>query len=252
MIDKYELMKTITYDEPFLYNGLSIYPVKMTKYMDFHMAINCLLLDKNSIPDIKILSMTYLEYLFYLYEDKQEPYLIMLGTLLRIVLHIENINLIRFDLDNKKILIGENIIDNDKLMDIKQIIFEQNCIEDIDENIQKEVRDDLAKAKELKMKQNNNKICSLEEQMICVLISSNLKLEDIYNLTIRKFSKILQRADYKLHYQIYMTASTSGIVEFKDKSMLKHWMSALDEVDNFADVKVDQKELEQKINLPTA
>ena len=88
--------------------------------------------------------------------------------------------------------------------------------------------------------------------MVCVLVSTNLKLEDIYNLTIRKFSKILQRADYKLHYQIYMTASTSGLVEFKDKSMLKHWMSVLDEGDNFADVKVDQKELEQKINLPTA
>ena len=110
----------------------------------------------------------------------------------------------------------------------------------------------MAKAKELKMRQNNNKICSLEEQMVCVLVSSNLKLEEIYNLTIRKFSKILQRADYKLHYQIYMTASTSGFVEFKDKSLLKHWMSSLDSEDNFADVKVEQDALEQKINLPAS
>lgn len=252
MIDKYELTKSITYDMPFVYNGLSIYPIKMSEYMDFHLAVNCLLLDKNSIPDIDILSMTYLEYLFYLYDEKQEPYLIMLGNLLRMVLHIDDVNQIRFDLDNKKILIGNNIIDNDFLMDIKRIIFEQNCIEDIDENIQKEVRDDLTKAKELKMRQNNNKICSLEEQMVCVLVSSNLKLEEIYNLTIRKFSKILQRADYKLHYQIYMTASTSGFVEFKDKSLLKHWMSSLDSEDNFADVKVEQDALEQKINLPAS
>ena len=42
------------------------------------------------------------------------------------------------------------------------------------------------------------------------------------------------------------------ILEFKDKSLLKHWMSSLDSEDNFADVKVEQDALEQKINLPAS
>ena len=50
------------------------------------------------------------------------------------------------------------------------------------------------------MKQNEYKMCSLEDQMVCVLISTSLKFEDINKLTIRKFSKILERVDYKLHY----------------------------------------------------
>jgi len=177
MIDKSQLVKSVTYDLPFLYEGLYIYPVKMTEYMDFHLAVNCLLLDKNSIPDVQILSMTYLEYLYYLYEEKNEPYLLLLGALLKIILHIDakNESKIKYDFNNKKILVGDISISDNELMDIKKIVFEQNCIEDIDENIQKEVRDDLKEAQEFKARQNNNKICSLEEQMICVLISSNLK-----------------------------------------------------------------------------
>ena len=60
------------------------------------------------------------------------------------------------------------------------IIFMQNSIEHIDETIQKEVRDAMDKAKVYKMKQNAYKMCSLEDQMICVLISTPLKLQDIY------------------------------------------------------------------------
>ena len=60
-------------------------------------------------------------------------------------------------------------------------------------------------------------MASFEDQMICVLISTNLSLDDIYNLTIRKFIKIIQRVELKMHYQIYLQASLSGFVEFKDK-----------------------------------
>ena len=90
---------------------------------------------------------------------------------------------------------------------------EQNGIRPIDNTIQKELRDALEEAENYKMRQNGYKICSLEEQMICVMISTPLKLEDIYNLTIRKFEKVLARVDAKLHYQIYLSASLSGFVK---------------------------------------
>ena len=65
---------------------------------------------------------------------------------------------------------------------IVDIIFKQNGIEHIDDSIQKEVRDAMDKAMGYKMQQNAYKMCSLEEQMICVLISTSMKLEDIYNV----------------------------------------------------------------------
>ena len=91
-------------------------------------------------------------------------------------------------------------------------------------------------------------MAGLEDQIVCVLISTNLKLEDIYNLTIRKFSKIIERLDMKLHYQIYLQASMSGFVEFKDKSFIKHWMSDTEEVDRYADIKISQEDVEKKTN----
>ena len=165
------------------------------------------------------------------------------------VLHLEDENQIKFYLkDNKAYFAIDEIEYNSQDFDeIVKIIFEQNCISAIDETIQKEVRDALDKAEEYKMQQNNNKICSLEEQMICVLISTSLKMEDIYELTIRKFEKILQRVDAKLHYQIYLSASMSGFVSFKDENAIKHWMNDLSKNDKYEDVKVDMETMRNKI-----
>ena len=107
----------------------------------------------------------------------------------------------------------------------------------------------MEKAEEYKMKQNAYKMCSLEEQMICVSISSPYKLEDIYKLTIRKFSKMLQRIDHKLHYQIYLSAEMSGMVEFKNKDAIVHWMNDLSNKDKYQDVKVDMEDMNSKLDV---
>ena len=83
--------------------------------------------------------------------------------------------------------------------------------------------------------------------MICVLISTPLKMEDIYKLSIRKFEKILQRVDAKLHYQIYLSASMSGMVKFENENAIQHWMNDLSEKDKYADVKVDMDTMRNKI-----
>jgi len=239
------------YDKPVQYKELEIYPVLMTEYIQFHLCVQCLLLDKNSIPDVKTISMTYLEFLYYLVSTTPNlPYLYMLKELLKIVLHINNDEDFYFGDENGKALLKikgrtYNSTDFDEIVDI---IFKQNGIEHIDDSIQKEVRDAMDKAIGYKMQQNAYKMCSLEEQMICVLISTSMKLEDIYNLTIRKFSKILERVDYKLHYQIYKSAEMSGMVSFKDGNPFKHWMADLTKSDKYEEVKVDADEMHNKID----
>lgn len=252
-LEKYNITKCTTYDLPVEYKELKIYPVKMIDYLDFHLFASCLLLDKNSVPDIEVISMTYLDYLYSL---KDAPYLFFFDRLLKLVLDIpeeEQDSYISYFQKGKKSIFSINGVeyDSNDFEEIRNIICEQNCIEKIDETIQKELREEMRSAQEYRMKQNGNKMCSLEEQMVCVLISSSLKLHDIYELTIRKFSKILQRIDNKLHYQIYLSASMSGMVEIKDKSALKHWMSDFNKKDKFEDVKVSKEEIENKINLPT-
>lgn len=239
------------YDKPISYKDLLIYPVTMDRYLDFHFYISCLLLDKNSIPNPEVISMTYLQFLYYMAETTGLPYLYMFKELLKMVLHIDNDSDLWFGTDpnGKAIFKIKGVIYNsDDLNQITDIIFLQNSIEHIDDTIQKEVRDAMEKAKVYKMKQNEYKMCSLEDQMICVLISTSLKLEDIYKLTIRKFSKILERVDYKLHYEIYLSAEMSGMVKFKDENKIKHWMADLTKSDKYEDVKVDADEMHHKID----
>ena len=239
------------YDKPIPYKELLIYPATMDRYLDFHFYITCLLLDKNSIPNPEVITMTYLQFMYYMASTTELPYLYMFKELLKMVLHIDNDSDLWFGTDpnGKAIFKIKGVIYNsDDLNKITDIIFLQNSIEHIDDTIQKEVRDAMEKAKVYKMKQNEYKMCSLEDQMVCVLISTPLKFEDINKLTIRKFSKILERVDYKLHYEIYLSAEMSGMVKFKDENKIKHWMADLTKSDKYEDVKVDADEMHHKID----
>ena len=222
---KYEL--SYIYDEPIKYKNLIIYPATVKDYIKFYFFSECLTLDKNSISDVKIISMTYLDYL-YSVDTVENQYVAFLDALLRLVIRKPNAE-IRYGRNqkNKPIFIvdGDEYNSSD-FEEIRQIICEYNMVELPDETIQKEIRDNMKKAQELRSK-SSGKMASLEDQIVCVMISSNLNLEQIYGLSIRKFSKILERADAKLHYEIYLSASMSGMVEFKDKSFIKHWMSDL-------------------------
>lgn len=245
-----EHIKELYFDEPVPYKELLIYPVKMKDYLEFHWLVSCLLIDKNSIPDINIISMSYLRFLYHMSITNNEPYIYMVKMLLCMVLHIDFEEAMNFYVDeNDKAIIEIKgmTYDGADFDEITKIIFSQNCITPIDNTIQKEIRDALEKAEEFKMQQTKQKMCSLEDQMICVLISTPLKMEDIYDLTIRKFEKILQRVDAKLHYQIYLSASMSGMVKFKDENVIQHWMNDLTKDDRYSDVKVDMDTMRSKI-----
>ena len=243
-------IKELYFDEPIPYKELLIYPITMKDYLEFHWLVNCLLIDKNSVPDVNVISMSYLRFLYYQSVVKEKPYVYMVKLLLCMVLHLDFSEKMSFYINEKDkafFTIKDVEYSADDFDEIVKIIFEQNCIQAIDNTISKEVRDALEKAEEYKMRQNKQKMCSLEEQMICVLISTPLKMEDIYKLSIRKFEKILQRVDAKLHYQIYLSASMSGMVKFENENAIQHWMNDLSEKDKYADVKVDMDTMRNKI-----
>ena len=243
-------IKELYFDEPIPYKELLIYPITMKDYLEFHWLVNCLLIDKNSVPDVNVISMSYLRFLYYQSVVKEKPYVYMVKLLLCMVLHLDFSDKMSFYINEKDkafFTIKDVEYSADDFDEIVKIIFEQNCIQAIDNTISKEVRDALEKAEEYKMRQNKQKMCSLEEQMICVLISTPLKMEDIYKLSIRKFEKILQRVDAKLHYQIYLSASMSGMVKFENENAIQHWMNDLSEKDKYADVKVDMDTMRNKI-----
>jgi len=217
------------YDEPVPYKSLLIYPAIMREYLQFFTVAQVLLLDKNSVPDAKVIQMSYLEYIFH-DATEENYYIAFLDGLLRIVTHVEEDERIEYLADKKgkpSFKIGKEIFDTNDFEEIRKIIIEQNLLSPPDHTIQKSLRDDMEEAQRLRQKMSGNKTAGIEEQMIAVMISTGLSIEDVYNMAIRKFIKTLERVDHKLHYEIYLAASMSGFVTFKDKSAIKHWLADL-------------------------
>lgn len=260
-----DILYYITYDLPVVYRNIKIYPITMKDYLLFGIYSQCLTIDKNSIPDPKIISMTYLEYMFHITEENpiEYPYLIWFDRLLSMCLKEdttfekieESIKRYKYTDDDKRkpyFIIGEETYTSDDFDKIKQIIAEQNMVELIDENISKDVRDSLEKARTFKKSLAGEKPASAEDYMVSLSIATGFTLEYIYSLTIRKFIKSIRRMDNLIHYKIYLASSMSGMVEFKDKSFIKHWLTGLDDEDKYGDVTVDLQEVQDKVSLESA
>jgi hypothetical protein len=230
MITNISHLNSFIFDEPVDYKGLKIYPVKLKDYNVFLFAVECLLVDKNSIPDAQIISMGYLDYLLS-YGDEKNRYIQMLASLIYICMKVEPDN-IKLNIENQKEYVlsvsGINIKTND-FEEIKSIILEQNLVDVPDYTIQKEIRDKIEEGKRLRSKINNSKPASFEDQMVSLSIATGISLDSIQNMTYRKFVKSIERMDLLIHYKIFLQSSMSGMVSFKDKSFIKHWLNNIDE-----------------------
>lgn len=252
-----------SYDLPVPYKNLMLYPALVRDYGLFSGYSMCLTLDKNSIHEKEIIKMKYLDYLFYCTEKDPEntPYLIYLDKVLAICLRndksFENLqtSIQRYGRDKEGktfIQIGETLYNADDFDEIKKIICEQNLLELPDESIQKEVRDSIAAAREYKDKLAGVKHGSFEDHLVSLSVATGWTFEYIYQLTIRKYTKSIQRLDNLIHYKIFLGASMSGMVEFKDKSFIKHWLTSLDTENKLGDATVDMDTMTGKVSMESA
>jgi len=254
----------LTYDLPIPYKNILIYPVTVRNYLLFGVFSQCLTIEKNHIPDIKIISMSDLEYLFHQTEDNPEekPYLFWLDRLFSYSFKDEKSfekieeSIMRYKYDERGkpyFEIREEKYDSQDYTKLKEIIAEQNMVELVDENISKEVRDSLQKARDYKNKlAGGGKTAPFEDYVVALSISTGWTYEYIYDLPIKKFIKSIRRMDNFIHYKIYLSASMSGMVEFKDKSFIKHWLTNLDEKDKYSDVSMDLDTMKNKVSLESA
>lgn len=243
----------LSFDKPVPYKKLLLYPIKMKDYFEFNFLAGCLVLEKNT--DIEAISMTYMEYLFHV-ANEENSLLGKLDGLLRMVLEKQNEEfLIRYGRgsDNRPLFEMEGETYNSDDFDvIRDIISEQNSVELPDEMIQKNVRDAMEEARRYKARLNGTEVASLEDQMIALSLFSGLPLDEIYNLTIRKYIKALRRANHMIQQNIYLQASVSGMVEFKNKKILSGWLADIEEADKNADVTMSVDDLQGKADFTSA
>lgn len=219
------------YDEPVPYKTLKIYPVIMKDFINFKVFSTCLILEKDI--NVESITMSYLKFL-YTQSNGENNYLLFLDSLLRLCLKIpdEKIDFGYDDKQNAIFIIKGITYTSDDFDVIKGIIAEQNMLELPDLRKDRHVRNKIKETKEYLQSKSGTKPASLEDDIISLSVYTGWELKNIYEMTIRKFMKAIRRADHIFHQQIYLTSLYSGMVEWKDKSPIKHWMSDLEEDDD--------------------
>lgn len=278
-----DITHNLWFDLPVIYKGLKLYPVRVKDFMELTLYSQCLRLDKNSIPDPKIIQMSELAYLFLATtgdeteidkqtEKKGLPALVLFDRLLALALRDDpsfdtiSESIKRYTIENEKpyFLINDtvnldkdgNVVNQikyteDDFLRIREILARQNDIALIDNRISKEVRDAFEQARLFKAK-GKGKAGSLEDYIISLASATGWTFEYIYEMSIRKFQKTLSRYDNFVHYKIYLAASMSGMVSFKDTSFIKHWLSNITSEDEYGDVSVGLEDVKNTVSLESA
>lgn len=244
--------KYYTFDKPVPYKTVMIFPAKLEDYIEFYTYVDCLLLEidgfEGSVEDkIRVIQMKYLDFLFFV-NSESNPTVTKLYLLLCLLLQKE-------DIDFKPVYEDGHIaifIDGEKYTwedfdEIRNIICEQNLIDLPDLTIQKEIRDSLQKAQELKSKEGT-KMTDMEGQILTLVVATGMDIDSVYALTLRKFRMLVDRMLTFVDYKILSTAKYSGFVEFKDKSIPVHFMADLSVKKDIPDGMVLLNDIQEKIS----
>ncbi len=241
------------FDDPIPYKNLLIYPVKLRDYRKFEFYFSCCVLEKNSISNnpelaVKAISMTYLDYLYHI-SNEENKLMYLLDGLLRLVLNDDDADIRQMKKDTGSYfeIRGQKFF-SEEFNEIRNILAEQNLVELPDEKIQKSVRNALEEARRFKQKINKTRPAPFEEQMIALSLYSGLPLESIYNMTLRKFILSIQRANHMIMSDIYLNASMSGFVKFKNKDVLRGWLADIKDDDKYGDVTMGLDSITKKIS----
>lgn len=196
---------------------LLLYPVTMDKYYDFMLFSTIISLNKNNTNDIKIIKMSYLEFLLYLVDMElslpieERLYSNLLYGLIELVTQKHDVKIIY---DTKSIVIDGFRLSSKEFELFRGIVLAQNKVNYKESNINPELQKELDEANRLRT--NGRKPITLEKQMITLTLNSAMSLEDVKKLTIRKFDIAMEMMDRVMSYKIDKTAERSGNVKFKN------------------------------------
>lgn len=252
-INKENLLPFIIYDNEIKYNEhITLYPVTMNDILTFQLLSQAITVRKNSTFHEKtIIKMTYLDFLLYCLgnEELEKEYKIS-GLSNYFLYAIQLLQLCckdaKVDIDKQtgQLNINNEVITPKIFDDLRRIIIIQNDIDfNIDEFLNYDTEQRLLKARKNLGKNNN---ATIEDYIDSLVIAMNTTEDMVKNMTIRKFWRLIKRFNLHENYIICKTGEASGMVKYKES--IKHWMNAIEENDEYEDLKMNEKDLRGKIS----
>lgn len=237
----------LAFDKPIQYKELNIYPITIKDYYNFFGTIGILTFEKNKIPDLKVLSMSYIEFVYHLMteDERKEIYQSMFFYILSKSFDVDynQINIGYYD-GKITLSINGNYYDKNDFEQIRKIICHRNMPDYSEEYIDPDLEEEIKKLEKIKNK--NSKEFLLESQIECLMIATGMPTEKLENISIRKLIRLLRLYDAKMHYEIYRTGEASGMVTYKNE--IEHWFYT-SSPDRLQNVLMGYEDVKNKINI---
>ena len=200
---------------------LRIYPVSVKDSEYFLSSCDILKIDKNSIPDAKIIQMSYLQFL-YEKELKNEVGKQKLFNILFLCLKLQSPFVILNEMGKPLIMDRDSgiIINAKQFDDIKKIILYQNIIDYDDEYVNPDFQKNINESKMLKNK--NIEIPNLERKMAIITAHTGISKKEQIEMTYRSHSLLFQEVYEESEYTtLYPLAAFNGKTDKVDKWIYK-------------------------------
>lgn len=111
---------------------------------------------------------------------------------------------------------------------LRQIILFQNLPDYRDESwVDPALKKDRERKLEMERK-NNDLHATVEKKVIALSVSTNYRLDEIWDMPVRKFSMALSTVDALINYQITKLAYMTGLVTPPKGKSLEHWIYEYD------------------------
>ena len=259
-----------------LYN-LQIKPVLVRDFFQFNSAKDVLNIEKNKIPNIEIIQMTYLRFLLTIIIEQdgfKEDFLTILALSLGVKYDATKRNPsfepneiltqqtrkgesevwingwdVRFRVSDDKVILclydDEDLvkIDDAQFDELRKVILLQNIYKYDDT----EMRDDFRRVVEeyYRLKNKDIVLPTLEDRLMAVCVSSAYKLEELYTMPLRLFDALLEYSIDKLEYQVnkLIVNLAQGKVEGLH---LSHWVYKTKK-DKYSEIFTDAQDLVKKV-----
>ena len=107
---------------------------------------------------------------------------------------------------------------------LRQIILYQNFADYADDSwVDPEIKKDHDE--KIRLEQMKNDLhASIEKKVVCLSIATNYKIDEIFNMPIRKFNLALSTVDDLINYKIMKQAVMSGFVSLPKGQTIEHWI----------------------------
>lgn len=232
---------------PIEYKSIKMHPFTVSQWYDFYCTVDILTIEKNQTPDIKIIQMSYLQYIIEeLFTDNEN------GDLWKQKFYILIHQSTNVDIDKIRILIDKNnkyaldidgvILNPTEFNEFRRILLYQN-IYDYDDA---EMSADFRKAwnEYLEVKNRGMQSPSLQLKMSTIQSQCGFIRSDILKMTLIEFEEIFNSCLTWEEYKINKTAEMSGRVKFNKQVEHPVWHK---KHDKYRDMFVDADDYARKL-----